>query len=72
MDTKLQVAQMILEQLGGHKFKVMTGAKNFVGGPDSLSFTLPKCKDGINGFMIVLTPDDLYRVEALRCNRRAA
>lgn len=40
--TDLTVATTILEQLGGNKFVVMTGAKNLGGGMDYLSFGLPK------------------------------
>ncbi len=34
----LTVAKTILEQLGGELFVAMTGAKNFVGTEDSLTF----------------------------------
>ena len=32
----MTVAKTILEQLGGNKFRVMTGAKNFMGFTDGL------------------------------------
>ena len=70
MDHKL-VAETILKQLGGNKFRVMTGAKNFMShapvagskGP-ALSFTLPSrfAKDGINFVKIVLTAADTYDI----------
>ena len=41
MENKLQVANTILEQLGGNRFAMMTGAKNFAGGRDYLSFGIP-------------------------------
>jgi hypothetical protein len=41
MENKLQVANTILEQLGGNRFAMMTGAKNFAGGHDYLSFGIP-------------------------------
>jgi hypothetical protein len=60
------IANTILEQLGGNKFAVMTGAKNFIGSADSLSFRLPGgggfCKAGINGVRITLAADDTYTV----------
>jgi hypothetical protein len=60
------VAKIILEQLGGRKFIVMTGAKNFVGSSNSLSFKLPGgggfCNDGINYVNIELTSGDDYTV----------
>ena len=68
--TDLTVANTILAQLGGNRFRAMTGAKNFVGSDDSLTFRLPGnpgfVKQGINCVRITLTPADLYRVEFLR------
>lgn len=68
MADAMQVAKTILEQLGGNKFRVMTGAKNFTSyeheGP-GLSFQLPGggfTKSGINYVAITLTPADLYTV----------
>lgn len=60
----LQVANTIRQQLGGNRFAAMTGAKNFMGSPDSLTFALPAnfAKDGINRVRIVLV-GDLYAVE---------
>ena len=64
------VAQTILEQLGGRKFSVMTGAKNFSGGPQSLSFRLPGgggyTKNSINAVMIRLESNDTYTVTYYR------
>jgi hypothetical protein len=64
--TDMTVAQTILEQLGGNRFKVMTGAKNFIGHNDGLSFRLPGaggfCKNGINYVFIKLEPSDTYTV----------
>jgi len=59
------VAETILEQLGGQRFCVMTGASNFIGSPDALSFRLPRCRDGINGVRIVWE-QDLYTLEFVR------
>lgn len=70
------VANTILLQLGGNKFRVMTGANNFVGTDDSLIFRLPGaggfCKNGINKVVIRLTPADLYDVEFYRLRSKAA
>ncbi|MCB5201690.1 hypothetical protein LH464_04255 [Neorhizobium sp. T786] len=38
----MNVAETILAQLGGNKFRAMTGAKSFVGGSDLLQFDLPR------------------------------
>lgn len=70
MSTDKQIAETILAQLGGRRFMVMTGAKNFSfskGG--TLSFSLP----GNPGFVknkaryvrVVLEPTDYYTVEFL-------
>lgn len=60
----LEVARTISQQLGGGKFRAMTGAKNFVGSKDSLSFRIPGgggfAKDGINAIHVKLTPSDEY------------
>lgn len=62
----MAVAKTILEQLGGGKFMVITGASNFLGDANSLSFRLPGgggfCKDGINHVKIELTGMDDYIV----------
>ena len=62
----LTVANTILAQLGGGRFTVMTGAKNYLGSANSLSFRLPGsggfCKDGINAVRIVLEASDTYTV----------
>lgn len=60
----MTVANTILEQLGKQKFIVMTGARNFLGAQDSLSFRLPSnfAKKGINYIKITLSPADTYDI----------
>jgi len=63
---KQYVAKTILEQLGGNKFVVMTGAKNFINWGNGLSFKLPGAefaKQGINYVKITLDPSDTYTME---------
>ena len=55
--------EIIYKQLGGKRFSLMTGAKQFVFDEDSLRFRIPKAKSGINFVRIRLTPEDLYDVE---------
>ena len=66
----LTVAKTILGQLGGNRFRAMTGARNFVGSEDSLSFRLPGsggfCKNGINAVRITLNGSDLYDIVYMR------
>lgn len=57
-----QVANTILAQLGGNRFIAMTGAKSFVGSPDSLMFAIPRAKKGITKIRIKLAKDDTYTV----------
>ncbi len=63
-DKRLAIAVNILQQLGGSRFKTMTGAKNFLAGDDYLSFKLPSrlAKNGINYVKITLTEMDVYIV----------
>jgi hypothetical protein len=58
-----EIATTILSQLGGSKFKAMTGAKNFVALERGLQFDFPKAgKNKANRVQIVLSPTDLYTV----------
>lgn len=72
--SNLQVASTILQQLGGRRFSVMTGAKNFTGDANSLSFRLPGgggfCKDGINYVKVTLDASDTYSVVFSRIRGR--
>lgn len=69
MTNKIAVAMEILRQLGGNKFKAMTGARNFVGDKDKITFHLPKAKDRINVVRITLKPTDTYAVEFMNVRR---
>ena len=64
--TNLDVANTILEQLGGRRFLLMTGAKNLAGSNDSLSFKLPSNPKKVTH--VVIKYDyvrDLYNMEFL-------
>jgi hypothetical protein len=56
-------AEIILHQLGGRRFTLMTGAKHFTVTENSLSFQLPRNHKGIHHVVIRLTPADLYDME---------
>lgn len=59
MTTNLQVAETIRQQLGGARFAMMTGAKNFVGGENMLLFSVGRgAKAGINRVRVTLDPSD--------------
>lgn len=65
--TDMTVANTILAQLGGNRFAMMTGAKNFVGSADALMFSIGGgAKNRINKVRVTLTPDDLYTVEFMK------
>jgi len=65
-DDRLTIANTIIAQLGGRRFTVMTGAKDFCATETGLSFRLPGaggyCKNGINRVRIALTGRDDYDV----------
>jgi hypothetical protein len=65
-EAAMAVAETILQQLGGKRFIVMTGARSFVGSDHALMFALPSCKNGINKVRITLDPSDTYTVEFFR------
>lgn len=63
----MTVAREILRQLGGNAFTMMTGAKNFVGGDNFLTFRLGRgAAKGITTVHITLTPADTYAVTFYR------
>ena len=65
--TDMTVAQTILAQLGGNRFIVTTGAKNFTASPNCLSFHLANAKEanGVKYVKIRLNAFDTYDVEFL-------
>ena len=56
-------AKTLLQQLGGNKFKMMTGAKNFGIDGKSLTFSIGRNSKGINFVRIKLTSMDLYDIQ---------
>jgi hypothetical protein len=65
------VASTILQQLGGRRFVVMTGASGFAYGEDQLTFRLPArmTRHRASAMRIVLQPCDAYRLELLKVVR---
>ena len=64
----MKVAEEILKQLGGRRFMMMTGAKNFVSekGANYLQFTIGRNSSKANRVKITLGFDDLYTMEFIR------
>lgn len=56
----MRVADIILQQLGGNKFIVMTGAKNLVSDGNTLRMSLPKNMSKANKLDITLDETDTY------------
>jgi hypothetical protein len=63
--SNLAVANTILEQIGGRRFIIMTGATNFLGDQTSLRFRIPRAQNGIRFIKVTLTPMDTYLMEFL-------
>ena len=68
----MTIAQTILDQLGGSRFRAMTGARDFVATGDGLAFRMPgdMATNKATHVRVTLTPADLYRVEFLRWSAR--
>ena len=62
----MTVAKTILEQLGGNKFCVMTGAKNLVGDENSLSMRIGRNSSNSNYLKITLNSMDTYDMKFYR------
>jgi hypothetical protein len=64
-EQNMAVSRTILEQLGGHKFVVMTGARNIFSIESGLSFKIPgtHTKNHINFISITLDPSDTYTIK---------
>ena len=73
IEEKMFIANEILKQLGGHKFVVMTGAKDIYALDSGVQMRLPGgggfCRNGINKVRITLNSLDLYDVEFLKVRK---
>lgn len=56
----MKVANEILSQLGGKRFTVLTGSKNYRGDENSLTMDLTRNKLGAKWLTITLDSDDTY------------
>lgn len=65
----MSVAKTILLQLGGNKFKAMTGATNFMDCGDALQFSFKGCRK-TNKCKVTLNGSDLYNVQFFKFNRK--
>lgn len=69
MSDNMIVAKTILEQLGGSQFRTMTGAKNFIAGPNTLSFRIGRNCKQVNYVLVTLTAQDTYNIKFERVCR---
>jgi hypothetical protein len=62
MSADLQIAQTVLQQLGGAgKLRAMIGASGFVAIENGVQFSFKGCR-AVNKVVIILTPWDLYDI----------
>lgn len=62
----MTVANIIYNQLGGNKFVVMTGSKNFLDDGNTLRMALAKNASKANRLWITLEADDTYTMRFFR------
>ena len=65
----MSIAKIILEQLGGNKFRVMTGAKNLMGFENGLVMKLGRNSSNSNYLKITLNSMDTYDMEFAKLTR---
>ena len=68
-EDRMRVAKTILEQLGGNKFRMMTGAKNLAGDENSLSMRIGRNSSNSNYLKITLNMMDTYDMEFCKLTR---
>ena len=68
--TDMTVAKTILEQLGGNKFRMMTGAKNFGARANSLSMRIGRNSSNSNYLTITLNSMDTYDMKFCKLTRK--
>ena len=77
MSNHTEVAKIILQQLGGNRFAMFTGAKNFVAhneklGALSLRVPMNTTKDRVAMVKITLDYNDTYTVEFFKVRKNEA
>ncbi len=65
----MDVAITIYKQLGGDKFRVMTGTHSFAAGDNCLCMRLRRNKTGANYLRVTLTSMDDYTMEFIRAGK---
>ena len=65
-DRNRQIAKIIMQQIGGHKFCCMVGAKNIYAIENGVVFKFMRNRSGFNYLRIKLNAMDTYDLEFLR------
>jgi len=68
--SNLIVAETILKQLGGNKFRMMTGAKNLAGDENSLSMRIGRNSSNSNYLKITVNSMDTYDMKFCKFTRK--
>lgn len=67
-NTRLEIANTILSQLGGGQFSLLVGLKNAMATESGLQFKIGKgAKRNINTVQVELDPSDTYTVKFWNC-----
>ena len=66
MTRNQEIANTILQQIGGNKFIVMTGAKNFIAIERGIRFNIMRNASSANVIEITLRGDDTYNMRFVR------
>lgn len=66
----MSVAQTIYDQLGGNRFRMLTGSHSFVGGKDFLQMKLRRNATRANTLKITLNAMDTYDVVFATAGKR--
>ena len=69
MTRNQEIANTILSQFGGHKFTVMTGARNFVAIENGIRFNIGKNGSQANMVKVILNGDDTYTMSFIKQGR---
>ena len=69
-ENRMRVAKTILEQLGGNKFRMMTGAKNLAGDENSLSMRIGRNSSNSNYLKITLNSMVTYDMKFCKLTRK--
>ena len=69
MTRNQEIANTILSQFGGHKFVVMTGAKNMVAIENGIRFNIGQNGSKANMVKVILNGDDTYTMQFIKQGR---